>query len=196
MTLNVEPQQAKPSRRTSASSGLERPRTGLRAVKAAIRVRGLDAIDRRTNAARHLLAWRDELTADLGGEQTITAWQRAIVELAVRTRLYIDHVDAFLVEQTSLVTRRKKLIPLVEQRQRLADSLVRALATLGLERRAQKVPALAEYVKAKYGSGEPERAGSPTQRAAANADGAEQSSQSVNDVCTNESRGAGESAPR
>jgi hypothetical protein len=59
-----ESKQVKPPRRGSGSSSLERPRTGMRALKAAIRVRGLAAIDRRTVAARHLLAWRDELIGD------------------------------------------------------------------------------------------------------------------------------------
>src|SRR5262249_59535855 len=37
------------------------------------------------------------------------------------TRLIIEHVDAFLLERSTLLTKRRKLIPLVEQRQRLVD---------------------------------------------------------------------------
>lgn len=96
--------------------------------------------------------WRRELLADLGGEPQVSASQKALVELAVRTRLYVDHVDAHLMQMGSLVTRRSRLKPLVEQRQRLVDSLARVLGQLGLERRAKPVPALQEYVAKKYGA--------------------------------------------
>jgi hypothetical protein len=41
-------------------------RTGLNALKAQVKVRGLQAIDRRTSAARALLGWRKDLLDDLG----------------------------------------------------------------------------------------------------------------------------------
>jgi hypothetical protein len=75
--------------------------------------------DRRTLAARHLLDWRRDLVDDLGGDTAISAAQRALVDVAIRTRLYLDHVDAFLMEQPSLIVRRKRnrhyLMPLVER---------------------------------------------------------------------------------
>jgi hypothetical protein len=95
-----------------------------------VKVRGLAVLDRRTLAARHLLDWRAELLDDLGGEATASAAQRALVEVATRTKLYLDHVDAVLMAQDSLIVRRNRrrhhLMPLVEQRQRIADSLVRS----------------------------------------------------------------------
>jgi len=67
------------------------------------------------------------LLDDLGGEAATSAAQRALVEVATRTRLDLDHVDAVLMEQLTLIVRRKRnrhhLMPLVEQRLRLADSL-------------------------------------------------------------------------
>ncbi len=47
--------------------GPTRPRTGLNALKARVKVRGLAAIDKRTAAARALLDWRRELLVDLRG---------------------------------------------------------------------------------------------------------------------------------
>jgi hypothetical protein len=64
-----------------------------------VKVRGLQVIDRRTSAARALLGWRKDLLDDLGGETTVSAQQMALVEAAVRTRLYIDHVDAWIMER-------------------------------------------------------------------------------------------------
>jgi hypothetical protein len=111
-----------------------------------VKVRGLAAIDRRTLAARALLDWRAHLLADLGGESHATAAQIALVEIATRTRLFLDHVDAILLALPALINRRRKMLPLVEQRQRLAGSLVRTLSTLGLERRAPKPVSLSDYL--------------------------------------------------
>ena len=132
-----------------------RSRHGLNALKAQVKVRGLQTIDRRTVAARGLLEWRSELLADLGGQASISAQQMALVELAVRTRLYIDHADAYLLEQQSLVNARKRsLIPLLRERQTLVDSLVRILGQLGLERKAKPAIDLQTYVATRYGKSE------------------------------------------
>ncbi len=129
-------------------------RTGLHALKARVKVRGLAAIDMRTTAAQALIAWRSELLTDLGGEEIVSAQQLALVEMATRTRLYVDSLDAWLMEQSSLVNRRKKaVLPVLRERQQLVDSLARILGQLGLERRAKSVPALSEYLEAKYQAG-------------------------------------------
>lgn len=122
-------------------------RHGLHALMARVKVRGLQAIDRRTAAGRALVAWRRELLEDLGGEAAASTQQRAIVDLAVRTRLYVDSLDAWLMEQPSLVlARRKAVLPVLRERQALADSLARLLGQLGLARRAKPLPSLAEYL--------------------------------------------------
>ena len=59
----------------------------------------------------------------------------AVVDAAVRTKLFLDHVDAHLMEQRALTTRNGRLKPLLEQRQRLAEGLLRLLTAVGLERR-------------------------------------------------------------
>jgi hypothetical protein len=124
-----------------------RSRHGLNALMARVKVRGLAAIDGRTVAARALLDWRTDLVADLGGEAAISAQQRALVEVAARSKLYIDHVDAFLMEQRSLVNaRRKAVLPVLRERQTLADSLARILSQLGLERRQAPAKSLQEVI--------------------------------------------------
>ena len=69
-------------------------RHGLNVVKARVKVRGLAAIDMRTAAAQALVAWRCELLSDLGGEESVSAQQMALVDMAVRTRLYVDSLQA------------------------------------------------------------------------------------------------------
>jgi hypothetical protein len=122
-------------------------RTGLTALKARVKVRGLHAIDRRTAAAQSLLNWQAELLADLGGDATVTAAQRALVVTAARTKLYLDHVDGWLMERQSLIiANRRSIYPVVTQRQELVNSLARLLVLLGLERRTPKSVDLATYL--------------------------------------------------
>ena len=55
-----------------------------------------------------LLAWRKELLADLGGDAAVSAQQMAIIKAAVRTRLYVDSLDAWILEHGSLVNARRR----------------------------------------------------------------------------------------
>ena len=125
-----------------------RSRHGLNSLKARVAVRGLQAIDRRTLAARGLLRWRADLLADLGGEENLSAQQKALVDVVTRTRLYLEHVDSFLLALPSLVNHRRRcLLPILRERVQLSDALSRYLGQLGLERKAKAVPTLAEYLK-------------------------------------------------
>lgn len=125
-------------------------RHGLNALVARVELKGLRAIDRRSAPARAVLAFRRELLADLGGEAAASAAQLALVDLAARTRLFVDHCDAVLLARRSLTVRGTRLIPLVEQRTRLADSLVAVLTRLGLEKRKPAAPSLESYIAARY----------------------------------------------
>lgn len=122
-------------------------RHGLNAVMARVNLRGLRAIDRRTAAAREMLAFRAELVAALGGEDQLSPQRRKLVDLATRVALYVDHVDGWLAEQRSLVNARSRsLVPVLVQRQARADHLARLLDKLGLDRVPQRVRTLQEVV--------------------------------------------------
>jgi hypothetical protein len=122
-------------------------RHGLNVLKARVQVRGLTAIDMRTAAAQALVAWRRELFTDLGGEDACSAQKKAIIEIATRTRLYIESLDAWILEQRSLVNyKRKAILPVVLQRQTLADAFARYMAQLGLERKQKPVPTLKDFI--------------------------------------------------
>jgi hypothetical protein len=93
------------------------------------------------------MAWRSELLDDLGGADAVSAQRMALVESAVRTRLFIDHLDHWLLEQKTLVNaRRKAAMPILRDRQALADSLARLLSLLGLERAARPAKTLPEIM--------------------------------------------------
>jgi hypothetical protein len=126
--------------------------SGLYKLKRAVNALGSRAIDRRTVVGRALAEWRGALITDLGGADAITTQQEAIVDLAVKTKLILDSIDAWLLSQPSLVNHRKRcLLPAVRERTQIADALARYLAALGLERRARKVPALGDYLARTYG---------------------------------------------
>ncbi len=94
-----------------------------------------------------LKAWRMALVEDLGGEDHISAMERSIVELATKTQLLLSSIDKFLLEQPSLVNkRRRQLFPVVLQRQQLADGLARYMRQLGLKRRPKPAPSLSDYL--------------------------------------------------
>jgi hypothetical protein len=104
-----------------------------------IKLAGWKAIDRRTAAARTTLAFRSELVAALGGEADLSPQRRKLVDMAARASLLLDHADAWLFQQRSLVNARtKSLLPVLIQRQALAEHLGRLLDKLGLDRVSQK----------------------------------------------------------
>ena len=130
-----------------AANGKKRPRKytkhGHYALRRAMKERGLRAIDGRSSVGRALSQWRSNLIRDLGGEGAVSTQQLALVDLAVKSKLLLDSVDAWLLTQKSLINVRKKtLLPVVRERQQLADGLARYLGQLGLERKAKEIPDL------------------------------------------------------
>ena len=122
--MSAQPQQ-KPPR--------EYRKHGLTVLERAVNTLGNRVIDRRTTTGRALAKWRADLIQELGGD--VSTQQSALVDLCVRSKLLIDSIDAWLLVQPSLVNARKKsLLPVVKERQALADGLARYLAQLGLQR--------------------------------------------------------------
>ena len=124
---------------------------GIKSMKASLNKLGSRVIDKRTRFGRALYMWREQLIADLGGDSTVTVAQLQIIETAVRTKLILDSVDAYLADLGSGIInkRNRKLYPVVQQRTALADSLLRQLTALGLERKAARVPSLQAYIEGK-----------------------------------------------
>ena len=113
-------------------------KSGAFTLKRAVRVLGSRTIDRRTRVGRALAAWCAELADDLGGVATLSTQQRAIIEQAATPRLILDSIDGWLATQPRVIDMRKRaLLPVVRERQSLADALVRYLTALGLERKAR-----------------------------------------------------------
>lgn len=146
-------------------------RHGLTAPMARIKLRGFQAIDRRSAGARVMLAFREDLVRDLGGEGRLSTQELTLVHMAARARALLDHVDAWIFAQPSLVNgRTRSLLPVLKERQALADHLARLLGQLGLGRRSKDVhESLSEYL-ALRGQERPADAPVPTPAEGAQAD--------------------------
>jgi len=77
----------------------------------------------------------------------ISTQELVIVNLAVKTKLLLDSVDTWLLQQPTLVNARKRKIhPAVLKRQQLADALARYMQQLGLKRRARSTQSLRDLL--------------------------------------------------
>ena len=135
---------------TSESSQKPNPRNtthGLTLMKRAVKAHGMRSIDGRTKLAKALDHWRDQLLSDLGGTEQVSTQQLTIINLAVKTKLLLDSIDSWLLQQSTLVNARKRaLLPAILQRQSIADALARYMTQLGLERRSKPVLSLSDYL--------------------------------------------------
>jgi hypothetical protein len=120
---------------------------GVSTLKQAVSTLGSRTIDRRTAVGKALAAWRAELLADLGGIDSVTTQELALIEEAVKTKLILDSIDAWLLSQPSLINKRtRSVLPVVRDRQALVATLRALLGDLGLGRRGKPMPALGEYL--------------------------------------------------
>jgi len=118
------------------------PKHELNALKKAVKRLGGRVIDQRTTLGKALAQWRQELIEDLGGPEAVSTQKQALIDVAVKTKLLLDSIDTWLLKQPSLVNaRRRAVLPVVLQRQHLAESLARSLTQLGLERRPKTIAA-------------------------------------------------------
>lgn len=87
--------------------------------------------------ADHRQRWRSGVGGqaslkNLGGKDAISTQQEALIDLACKSKLLLDSVDTWLLSQPSLINKRKRtLLPVVLQRQTLADGLAAISASWG-----------------------------------------------------------------
>jgi hypothetical protein len=119
--------------------GRHRTQHGLYAMRRTLSALTISRLDGRSAVAIAVKRFREDLITDLGGDPSRA--QRTIIESTAKTWLLLSSIDDWLQRQPSIVNAKKRtLLPVVMQRQALADSLLRHLTALGLERRAKPVP--------------------------------------------------------
>src|SRR5213080_4194357 len=115
-------------------------KSGIYALRNAVLTLGSRALPPKSTAlGRALHEWRESLLTDLGGLEAVSTQQAALVDLAVRTRLLVDSVDAYVLSMPSPVNRQRRCLhPVVRERSALVGQLQSLLLRdLGLERKAQ-----------------------------------------------------------
>ena len=115
-------------------------KSGIHTLKKAVRKLGSRALPSKSTAlGRSLHEWRTSLVADLGGADAVSTAQLTLIELAVRTRLLVDSIDAYILSMESgpVNKRRRCLHPVVRERGSLVNQLQSLLRDLGLERRTR-----------------------------------------------------------
>jgi hypothetical protein len=139
------------AKKSNLSAGFVGNRHGLPALKRRVGLDGLDAFDLRSAAARRMIDWRDELVSALGGQENVTPQEYALLEMLIKTRLLLEHVDAYILGLTSLVNRKKHAMkPIVRERLTLVDTCSRLLSQLGLKRREKPIPDLEDFLRKPY----------------------------------------------
>jgi hypothetical protein len=121
-------------------------RPDMHGIRTAVMIKGCWKIDRRSIGAQQLFRWKRELILAMGGEAEISPQRMCLVDLCVRTRLYVEALDAYLLGTKSLIDKKARAtLPILLQRQSMADSLVKTLKILGLNRQHGKILSLKEY---------------------------------------------------
>jgi len=128
---------------------------GLRAMQRALaevsqHERWLDELGAVGEAIR---SWRAAIIEDIGGEGSISAMQRVVIDNACKTYILLSSIDAWLLRQNPINKRKRTLYPIVRERQQLADALARYMQALGLERRQKPVESLHDYLAKKQSEG-------------------------------------------
>jgi len=95
--------------------------------------------------------WRDSVIRDLGGREQVTTTKTTLITATLGTWILLSTVDAFLMEMLPTIgivnRRRKEMRSIVEQRAKLADSLVRQLQAVGLEKTSPAVLSIEEAIR-------------------------------------------------
>jgi hypothetical protein len=120
-------------------------KTALKGMMAKVSAKGLGALDKRSAGYIALKGWQEQLTKDLGGD--LSTQERTLVELITRTKLFLDSIDLFLMEQPSLVNKKKRAgYAILATRNSMANTLANLLNQIGLSKREPPMKSLAEYI--------------------------------------------------
>jgi hypothetical protein len=117
----------------------ERPDDKKRPPGRKRRLKSLADLDRRTAAAKTAFALRDQIILDLGGEASLSAMKRVLVDKVAILEASLNNLAAAYLAGEAVEMIRFAT---------LANAQRRLLADLGLERRAHDItPDLRDYIK-------------------------------------------------
>jgi len=106
-------------------------------MRKTLRVLTTKGLDGRSALAVAVRRWKEDVRRDLGGD--LTRAQETILETAAQAWVIVSSLDDWISRQSSLVTKKRRVLDVVMQRQQLAEGLARNLERLGLERRPKQI---------------------------------------------------------
>jgi hypothetical protein len=117
-----------------------------------LRTLPIDAIDNRSVAGVAIRRIRDDLVAQLGGAENISAAERILIEQAAKKWLLVESIGNYLLglQQVTRTTTDKNgsqdthVLSLVIQHDRLQATLAMLLDKIGIQNRARVVPTIRE----------------------------------------------------
>ncbi len=92
---------------------------------------------------------REQLMADCGGAEQVSTAKGILIDLAVAAAMRVTRTNAYIATMRCQVDRRhRREWPVVEHVRRAEAHLQSLLCDIGLQRRAQPVPSLPEFIRA------------------------------------------------
>lgn len=92
--------------------------------------------------------WRQDILADLGGEENVSAAKAALLDASIGTFVVLHTIDAYFfgLGGGRVNKRSKKLFGVVIERMRVAETLTRQLQAIGLEKKRPPAISLQSYI--------------------------------------------------
>jgi hypothetical protein len=116
-------------------------------LKAALKRRGLRALDGRSSLARNVAAWRAEVIQDLGGD--LSRAEATVLDMAAAGVAVLHVVDAWIGAHPEQIVngRKRSVAPVVRERIAVAAHVKDLLVTLGIRRRPPPTKTLMEVLR-------------------------------------------------
>ncbi len=130
------PMLAMAGKRDYSNSGVNSLRKALSTRhRGKLRCMVMDKLDKRSRFARVLEEWRSGVIESRGGVDAFTPQMHTILDAIITDMILLAQLDTYLRTLPSIVNHRKRaVLPVVEQRMRIADSLIKHLQAIGLDR--------------------------------------------------------------
>ncbi|TMA95692.1 MAG: hypothetical protein E6J77_02175 [Deltaproteobacteria bacterium] len=126
----------------------------MKMLRRVLRSVPIDLLDKRSAIGVAARKRREELIDHCGGAEAVSPAQVILIDTAVKTELIVRAAEDYILRQETLVVDHGRL-PVVMQRQQLADSLCRMLEKIGMDRKAREVTSLHDYLAERSKQTEP-----------------------------------------
>lgn len=83
--------------------------------------------------------FRDDLVDHAGGAEHVSVVERIFIEEAAKEWLMVQSFDRFILQRPLINKRKREVFPIVQQRQKLVESMMRKLEKLGMKKKPKPI---------------------------------------------------------